>query len=93
MKKLAILLIIGVALTVIGCQPPAAVTPEQLESMKTEISTLKTDVAALKTTVETLNTNYEAHIEKYHKGFVPAGGGTVKPPTGGGGTKPPQTGR
>lgn len=88
MKKLAILLIIGVALTVIGCQPPAAVTPEQLESLKTEISTLKTDVAALKTTVETLNTNYEAHIEKYHKGFVPAGGG-VKPPSGGGNVKPP----
>jgi len=84
MKKLAILLIIGVALTVIGCQPPAAVTPEQLEALKTEISTLKTDVAALKTTVETLNTNYEAHVEKYHKGFVP-----VKPPTGGGNVKPP----
>jgi len=84
MKKLAILLVIGVALTVIGCQPPAAVTPEELTALKTEISTLKADVAALKTTVETLNLNYEAHMEKYHKGFVP-----VKPPTGGGNVKPP----
>lgn len=84
MKKLAILLVIGIALTVIGCQPPSAVTPEQIEALKTEISTLTTDVSALKTAVETLNNNYEAHIDKYHKGFVPVKppGGGVKPPTG-----------
>ncbi len=84
MKKLAILLVIVAALTVIGCQPPAAVTPEQLDALKAEISALKTDVEAMKITVETINTNYEAHIEKYHKGFTP-----VKPPAGGGTVKPP----
>lgn len=83
MKKLALLLVIVAALTVIGCQPPAAVTPEQLDAVKSEISALKTEVEALKTTVQTLQTNYDAHVEKYHKGFTP-----VKPPAGGG-VKPP----
>jgi hypothetical protein len=87
MKKLAILLIIGVALMVIGCQPPAGVTSDQIDALKSEISALKTDVGVLKTAVDSLTANYNAHLDKYHKGFVPGGGGT-KPP-GGGNLKPP----
>lgn len=88
MKKLALLLVIVAAIMITGCQPPAAVTPEQLDALKSEISALKTDVGTLKVAVDSLTAGYAAHIEKYHKGFT---GGGVKPPTGG--TKPPQIGR
>ncbi len=84
MKKLAILLVIMAAILVTGCQPPAAVTPEQLDALKSEISALKTDVGTLKIAVDSLTAGYNAHIEKFHKGFT---GGGAKPPTGG--VKPP----
>jgi len=85
MKKLATLLIIAIALTVISCQQPAnVVTPEQLEAVKTELNALKTDVTALKAVVDSLVVNYNAHLEKYHKGTKPAGGTKPTQPRVGG---------
>ncbi len=87
MKKLATLLIIAIALTVIGCQPPQqqnVVTTEQLDAVKQELSTLKSDFATLKADFDSLKANYTAHLDKYHKAMP-------KPPSGGtgGGLKPP----
>ena len=86
MKKLAILLVIAVALVVIGCQPPqgTVVTPDQLDAVKTELSALKTEVEALKITVDTLTVNCTKCMEKC------MGKGTgIKPPSGGSTVKPP----
>lgn len=88
MKRLAILLVIAVALAVIGCQPPQqqqnVVTTEQLDAVKQELSTLKNDFAALKADYDSLKANYNAHLDKYHKTMP-------KPPSGGtgGGLRPP----
>jgi len=86
MKKLATLLIIAVALTVISCQPPqgSVVTTEQLDAVKAELSALKTDVAAMKVTVDSLTIKCDACaakcLGKTGGGAKPPG--TVKPPTG-----------
>lgn len=87
MKKLATIAIIAAVFAVVACQTPqqgAAVTPEQLEAVKTELSALKTEVENLTVIIDSLNANYSAHLDKYHKG-------APKPPSGGngGGVKPP----
>lgn len=88
MRKVAILLVAGIVLMVIGCQPPeglGGVTQEQFDELKTQIETLQTDISNLQTSLDSLTTLYNGHIEKYHKGGKTA----PKPPEP---TKPPRKG-
>lgn len=78
MRKLALLLVAAVVLTVIGCQPPegmAGVTQEQFDELKAQVDALTTDAMNLQTSLDSLTMLYNAHIEKYHKG-----GTTATPP-------------
>ncbi|OPX17538.1 hypothetical protein BXT86_05935 [candidate division WOR-3 bacterium 4484_100] len=89
MKKIAALLVIVFALTIVGCQPPeqaGGVTQAQLDSLKTQIQSLQSQVDNIQTALDSLTTLYNAHIDKFHKRGgtkAPApskGGRTVKPP-------------
>jgi len=86
MRKLALLLVAAVILTVIGCQPPegmAGVTQEQFDEVKAQVDALTMDAMNLQTALDSLTVLYNGHIEKYHKGGKTA---TAPPAT----TKPPK---
>jgi outer membrane murein-binding lipoprotein Lpp len=90
MRKMAILLIAGVALMVIGCQPPegmtGGVTQEAFDELKTKVETLETDLDNVHTALDQLIEDYNALKAKVDKGSAPVpkppekGGRTVKPP-------------
>ena len=70
MRKLALLLVAAVVLTVIGCQPPegmAGVSQEQFDELKAQVDMLNTDVMTLQTALDSLTMIYNGHIEKFHK--------------------------
>ncbi len=83
MKKIAILLVTVIALTVIGCQPPAGAgfaTQEQLDAVKAELQAVKTDLGNAQMAIDSLTAIYNAHVDKYHKGGAVAPK-PPKPPT------------
>lgn len=86
MRKLALMLVAVVVLSVIGCQPPegmAGVTQEQFDELKMQVDALTTDAMNLQMALDSLTMLYNEHIEKYHKGSATA---TPPPAT----TKPPK---
>ncbi len=86
MRKIGILLIAGVALMVIGCQPPegmGGVTTEQFDELKVQVEMLKTDIENLHMAIDSLTAHYNMHVEKFHKGGTTA----PKPPAP---SKPPK---